>query len=79
MTIQVKFFGATADLTGAREAAKTINDGDSAEDVIQTLIAEHPALAKHVLLVAVNEEYVSGTIRLNDGDELAIFTPVSGG
>ena len=31
------------------------------------------------LLIAVNQEYSSANILLNDGDELAFFPPVTGG
>jgi molybdopterin converting factor small subunit len=46
---------------------------------VQRLVGDHPGLGIRRLLFAVNEEYVSPTARLKDGDELAIFTAVSGG
>ena len=80
MKIRVLFFGATADLVGKREVDATLgDDAASPVDVVHWLAVEHPGLGARRLLFAVNEEYVTPTTRLNDGDELAIFTPVSGG
>jgi len=36
-------------------------------------------LRSHKLLVAVNQEYAGDAMPLKDGDEVAIFTAVSGG
>ena len=43
--------------------------------------ADYPALARSVpnLMVAVNSEYAERTAALNDGDEVALIPPVSGG
>ena len=46
---------------------------------VESLTARYPALAAHKLLTAVNEEYADPDTILNDGDEIAIFTAVSGG
>jgi molybdopterin synthase sulfur carrier subunit len=79
MKIRVLFFGATADLVGKREVDTTVGEAASPGDVVQRLVGDHPGLGIRRLLFAVNEEYVSPTARLKDGDELAIFTAVSGG
>jgi molybdopterin converting factor small subunit len=79
MKIRVLFFGATADLVGKREVDASVSDAASPVDVVQTLVADHPGLGIRRLLFAVNEEYVPATAQLKDGDDLAIFTPVSGG
>jgi molybdopterin converting factor small subunit len=79
MKVNVLFFGATADLVGARKIEAPVSETTLAADVIEQLHAQYPNLKDHALLFAVNEEYVSGDTRLKNGDELAIFTPVSGG
>ena len=76
--IRVLFFGATADVVGERElmvdgAARTV------AEVRDMIVGRHPKLAVHKLLLAVNQEYSLDDRRLIDGDELAIFTAVSGG
>lgn len=79
MKVQVLFFGATADETGAREMGVEVTDGAKAADVFQQILAKYPRLAAHKLLFAVNQEYSKGDEIIGDGDELAVFTAVSGG
>ena len=76
MSVSVLFFGATADIVGDRkiEASAT-----TSAQLLENILSEYPRLASHKLLVSVNQEYVSDTVPLHDGDEVAIFTAVSGG
>ena len=48
-------------------------------ELLASLIAEHPRLAAHRLLFSVNQQYATGEEIICDGDELAVFTAVSGG
>ena len=77
--VNILFFGSTAELIGSRRVETTVSETALAADVIKQLRAEYPSLRDHKLLSAVNEQYVAADTRLKDGDELAIFTPVSGG
>jgi molybdopterin converting factor small subunit len=79
MQIRVLFFGATADETGKRLFEYSTEDGGDARSVFDAILNTFPKLQKHKLLFAVNQQYVSGDRVLNDGDELAVFTAVSGG
>lgn len=77
--VRVLFFGATADAVGSRELEVMTEETTSAKSLIHQLSQQHPALAKHKILIAVNEEYADADTILNDGDEVAVFTAVSGG
>ena len=77
METKVLFFGATADIVGSRELYVPHVSEMSA--LIEQLVAEYPRLASHKLLVSINQEYASHHSPINDGDEVAIFTAVSGG
>ncbi len=79
MRIKVLFFGATADAAGTREIGLDLSDPKTAAIAVESIVARFPELAKHKLLFAVNEDYVPPETLLRDGDELAIFTAVSGG
>ena len=79
MQLKVFFFGATADAVGSRELELATKETPTAKELIDDLAQIHPALAKHKLLIAVNEEYADADTILNDGDEVALFTAVSGG
>jgi molybdopterin converting factor subunit 1 len=77
--VKVLFFGATADVVGSRELELATKETPTAKELIDQLTQTHPALAKHKLLIAINEEYADADTVLNDGDEVALFTAVSGG
>lgn len=79
MKVRILFFGATAALVGTRDMVTSIGETDSAADILKQLANDHPTLKDRKLLFAVNEQYVAEETRLKDGDQLAIFTPVSGG
>jgi molybdopterin converting factor subunit 1 len=79
MKVRVLFFGATADLAGTRAVEAEVASDASPAEVLADLAIGNPALKTDRLLFAVNESYVDKDARLKDGDELAIFTPVSGG
>jgi molybdopterin converting factor subunit 1 len=76
MSVSVLFFGATADVVGTRKI-ETI--ATTSTELLENILSEYPRLASHKLLVAVNQDYASDSVPLKDGDEVAIFTPVSGG
>ncbi len=77
--IKVLFFGATADATQMREMKLAIAPNTRAKDVLEKIVNDFPALKNHKLLIAVNQEYAKDDLVLHDGDEVAIFTAVSGG
>jgi molybdopterin converting factor small subunit len=79
MAVRVLFFGATADIVGVRSRPLDVGANATASQVVDQLASDHPALRRHKLLFSVNQEYVSGDVTLNDGDEIGIFTAVSGG
>jgi molybdopterin converting factor subunit 1 len=77
--VVILFFGAVADAAGKREAEVEVTEGLTAGELIESLKAKHPGLAGQKLLFAVNEEYADPATPLQNGSEVAIFTPVSGG
>ncbi|HQU92436.1 MAG TPA: MoaD/ThiS family protein [Pyrinomonadaceae bacterium] len=79
MRVNILFFGATADAVGSRGLELSVDEKATAKSIIDELSQQHPTLAKHQLLIAVNEEYADADTLLNHGDELALFTAVSGG
>jgi molybdopterin synthase catalytic subunit len=79
--VRVLFFGAARD-AAADEAELTLEQGATARAAFGRLLEEYPALRRFrsSLLVAVNQEYARDLdVELKDGDELALFPPVSGG
>ena len=79
MKLKVLFFGATADVVGSHELQLELAANDSMSFVLDQLVAEHPFLSLHKLRFAINQQYATGNEIIRDGDEIAIFTAVSGG
>ncbi|HEX8368714.1 MAG TPA: MoaD/ThiS family protein [Pyrinomonadaceae bacterium] len=79
MKVRILFFGATAQATGEREIEFDLAERTKAADALRQILGRFPQLERHSLLVAVNQEYASGEETIQNGDELAIFTAVSGG
>ena len=79
MNIRFLFFGATADEIGGREIDFYLGENTTAKQALAEVIEKYPQLGNHKLLIAVNQSYVPGEEMIRDGDELAIFTAVSGG
>lgn len=79
MKFDVLFFGATADAVGSRELEVSVEKATTAKSLIEQLSQQHPALTNQRLLFAINEQYADPDTTLSEGDELAVFTAVSGG
>lgn len=79
MKVSVLFFGATADEVGERELEIDFPTDVKASDAFAEITKKFPQLKHHKLLFAVNQEYSNGDEVIQDNDELAIFTAVSGG
>lgn len=79
MNLKLLFFGATADIVNSREIEFNAGECSSSDEVLGLLLQKYPGLSRHKLLVSINQEYAAGDEDLKDGDELAIFTAVSGG
>lgn len=81
LTVRVLFFGAARDATGHDQMEFNCGIGCTAGEAMQKIFSAHPALNRFgtSLLLAVNQEYANQNRELHDGDELAIFPPVSGG
>jgi MoaE-MoaD fusion protein len=81
MKVQVLYFAYCRDLMGCECESLILDDDARVADLLTKCLSEKPALEslKKNLLVAVNQEYAKSDHRLVDGDEVAIFPPVSGG
>lgn len=83
MKVTVLFFGATADEAGTSKAEIELPPDAAAEFAFGRILDEFPALTanrrRQDLLFAINQEYVSGGEKIGEGDEMAVFTAVSGG
>jgi MoaE-MoaD fusion protein len=81
ISVRVLFFGAARDATGTDEADLRLNPPHDSANAFEQLLNAYPALRRFgkSLLFAVNQEYARHDREISDGDELAVFPPVSGG
>jgi len=80
--VRLLLFGAAREAAATDEAVLTLGERATARDAFERALADYPDLRRFrsSLLVAVNEEYARDIeVELRDGDEIALFPPVSGG
>ena len=81
--VQVKllFFASLKDIVGARELDLDVPVGATVNDLLESLESRYPSLRRYrsIVLTSVNEEYVDKAAVVEDGDEVALFPPVTGG
>ena len=77
--ISILFFGAVAEIVGMRSIPHTLFDNTKSNEALAEVVNKFPKLSSQKLLFAINQQYATGDELINDGDELAIFTAVSGG
>jgi molybdopterin converting factor subunit 1 len=79
--VRVLFFGAARDAVGHEQIDVELESPIDADGARTKLLSSYPSLQRFgkSLLFAVNQEYVQNDRELSEGDELAVFPPVSGG
>ena len=79
--VSVRFFAVTRDATGVSETRLELPQDATVSIALETLASKFATLRPHLdrLAVAVNLDYVSRDYELQDGQELALIPPVSGG
>ncbi len=81
MKVTVKLFARLRELAGTARLERHLANGATIADLRQGLQADFPRLAEAVAqtIVSVNREFAEAHTLLNEGDEVALFPPVSGG
>ena len=81
MKVTIKLFARLREIVGVGEIERDLTQGATVSDLLNTLHAEFPRLADLTArtIISVNQEFAAPDSLLRDGDEVAIFPPVSGG
>ncbi len=80
--VRLLFFGAARDAAGGNDEAQlSVNAPATVASAFSEVLNVYPELRRfgRSLLIAVNEEYATMGQDVRDGDEMAVFPPVSGG
>ncbi len=82
MLVRLLFFARARELAGSGETQLEVSAGSSAAEVLNIVLQKWPALQEIAgrCVMAVNQEYLEDTtMKINEGDEIALLPPVSGG
>ena len=85
MKIKVLFFAKLRELFGTNQVDVTFTESDKkVSDVLAALRQKGEVWAEELnenksFRIAVNQEMVSEDVMINEGDEMALFPPVTGG
>jgi molybdopterin converting factor subunit 1 len=77
--VHVRLFASYREAAGTRRLEMTLPAGSAVGRLLEVLHGQVPGLAQTRGLVAVNHSYVQAETILQDGDEVALIPPVSGG
>lgn len=81
LRVRVRLFAVQRELAGTREVALALSPGSTVADAWDALVERHPVLApgRASVRFARNGVYAGADEALEDGDEVAMIPPVSGG
>lgn len=75
--MKILFFGKLKDVTGKKEI--DVKGIKSLYDLKEFLFEKYPFLKNEIFLIAINSEIAPDNVELNEGDEIALLPPISGG
>lgn len=76
MSITVRFFASLRDRIGRESVEIEVNGLDCVQDVWKALVKQEPDAR---VLAAINARHAALDAKIQDGDEIAFFPPVTGG
>ena len=81
MKVNVRLFAGLHDLLGKRDVVLELAEDATVLQLREQLAKEYPIVTPYLttLVCAVDEEYVPSEHRLQEGDEVALIPPISGG
>ncbi len=81
MQVKILYFATFRSITGLREEVLSLSDRATLQDLKGCLVEIHPPIESSLpsAVFAINREFAFPQDELHDGDEVAIFPPVSGG
>ena len=78
MKLRIRYFAMFGEAAGTDPGEMEFH-GRRVADLRKVITEKYPEFERRGMLVAVNEKYADDSLELVDGDEVAVFPPVSGG
>ena len=81
MKVTVLFFASLKEISGENSVELELEENATADSVKLKIISIYPKMEPllNYVRIAINQEFADAETVINDGDELAILPPVSGG
>lgn len=80
MLVTILFLASYREMAGTSRISLALPAGATVAEMLALVCARYPDLPKaDRIVVAVNNQYENGSFVLDDGDEVALIPPVSGG
>jgi molybdopterin converting factor subunit 1 len=80
MQLVIQTFGIAREILGSNAHRADFKTGITAGELLEELKQQFPSLVQlNSIIVAVNATYVDSSTTINEGDEIALIPPVSGG
>ena len=79
MKVTLKFFASMRQITGKSELEVIVPDNLNTRELLELVKKMYDQFSEKTILYAVNGEYVGEEVKVNEGDVIAFFPPVSGG
>ena len=81
LKVTIRLFASYREKVGKAQVSMDLPDNATVGSLAEEVLRVYPRLAPdpRSLVVAVNQEYREHLYALNDGDEVALIPPVSGG
>jgi molybdopterin synthase sulfur carrier subunit len=80
MVFQLLLFGITKDIIGNSPFEFNLQGENTAGNLMKQLSSQYPTLTElNSIALAVNGAYATNDTIINEGDEIALIPPVSGG
>jgi len=79
MKILVKYFASFKERTGISQEYIHIENGKSINDLLDIVIEKYNFKTEGNIVLSLNHNYAKTDAELNEGDEVAIMLPSSGG
>lgn len=81
MKVTVRYFAAHREATGVADEVLDVPDGITIAELMEELMRQHPDLVdlRRDTVISVNKGIGTDAIRLKEGDDVALFPPISGG